>query len=370
MRILIAPDKFKQSLDATQVAACIREGFAAVFPDAEFDTSPIADGGEGTAAVFRNALQGTEVKVSCHDALGGTITASYMWFPDRKLAVMEMSEASGLWRLPHEHLNPLHATTYGTGELLLHAAKQGAQEIYVTLGGSATNDAGVGLASALGWKFLDTTGNEIEEPQPSNFLMIRKIVPPAQPLGCKVTALCDVTNPLLGEKGATRVYGPQKGATPAMLETLESSLAHLAELCRHQVGCDFRETPGAGAAGGLGYGLLTFCDATITQGFGVIAPILNLGEKIAQSDLVITGEGKIDGQSQHGKGPVEVAKLARSQGKPVIAFAGKVEGGFSEFDACISIANGPLSLAECQRDAAELLRAAAENAARLIKISL
>jgi len=370
MRILLAPDKFKQSLDASQVAASIQAGFSRVFPDAQFDVSPIADGGEGTAAVFKNALKGEEIRVASHDAQGRAIDASYMWFADKKLAVMEMSEASGLWRLGDTELNPLHATTYGTGEMIAHAVTHGAKQIYVTLGGSATNDGGVGLAHALGWKFLDTTENEMDDPKPANFMMIRRIIRPEKPLGCEITALCDVTNPFLGEKGATRVYGPQKGATPAMMETLESGLTHIADLARKQVGCDFRETPGAGAAGGLGYGLLTFCDATITQGFGVIAPILNLGEKIAQSDLVITGEGKIDGQSQQGKGPVEVAKLARSLGKPVIAFAGKIEGEITEFDACFSIANGPLSLAECQRDAAELLRHAAENAARLLKISL
>lgn len=369
MRILIAPDKFKGSLSASEAAEAIRQGFATVFENAHFDIAPIADGGEGTAAVFRDSMGGDEVRAKAHDALGRPISASYTWFPDKKMAVIEMSEASGMWRLLASELDPLLATTFGTGELMADAMKRGAESIIVALGGSATNDAGVGMAKALGWKFLDATDNEMN-PHPGNFSMIQSIVRPAVSSSCRITALCDVTNPLLGPKGATRIYGPQKGADADMLEILEMGIEHVADLCRDHLYCDFRDTPGAGATGGLAFGLLTFCDATIEQGFKTVSGMMGLEGKIADADLVVTGEGKLDAQSLHGKGPSEIALLARENGKPVIAFAGKVEGSLAALDACIPIANGPLTLAESSANAAQLLRDAAERTARLLSISL
>ena len=369
MRILIAPDKFKGSLDAASAATAIRDGFQRVFPAAHYDLSPIADGGEGTAAIFRQAMQGEEVEVRVHDALGRSVLATYAWFAEKKMAVIEMSAASGLWRLQASELNPLKASTFGTGQLMAHAMARGAQTLLVALGGSATNDAGVGMAAALGWKFLDATENEMT-PLPASFPMIRRIIPPAVRPNCRVTALCDVTNPLLGAKGATRVYAPQKGATPEMVDLLEGGLTHVADLCRNQLSSDHRDTPGAGATGGLAFGLLTFCDARIEQGFDAVSDLLDLKAKTAAADLVLTGEGKLDAQSLHGKGPVEVARLARAQGKPVVAFAGKVEGSLAAFDACLPISNGPLTLDESRENAAELLRDAAERAARLLSLTL
>lgn len=369
MRILIAPDKFKGSLDAAAAAAAIREGFQRVYPDAHYDLSPIADGGEGTAAIFRDAMQGEEVEAPAHDALGRPVLATYAWFPEKKMAVIEMSAASGLWRLQASERNPLKASSFGTGELMAHAIARGAKTVLVALGGSATNDAGVGMATALGWKFLDATENEMT-PLPASFPMIRRILPPETRPDCQVTALCDVTNPLLGPRGATRVYAPQKGATPEMVELLESSLTHVADLCRDQLHADHRDQPGAGATGGLAFGLLTFCNARIEQGFDTVSGLLDLREKAAAADLVLTGEGKLDTQSLHGKGPVEVARLARAHGKPVIAFAGKVEGSLAAFDACLPISNGPLTLDESLEHAADLLRDTAERAARLLSLTL
>ncbi len=369
MRILVAPDKFKGSLTAEQAATAICLGLQRVLPDAYLDASPIADGGEGTGSIFRTALKGVEVTADSHDALGYPIRAIYSWFEHEKLAVVEMSEASGLWRLNASELNPLQASTFGTGELMADAIARGAQTIFVTLGGSATNDAGVGMAAALGWKFFDATDNEMT-PHAGNLSMIWRIAPPETPLPCKVKALCDVMNPLLGPDGATYVYGPQKGATPDMLKILEDGITRVADLCGDQLGRDFRDTPGAGATGGLAFGLLTFCDAQIDQGFAAISDLMGLPERILQADLVITGEGKIDSQSLNGKGPGEIARLARELKKPVIAFAGLVEGRSPDIDVCIPIADGPMTLQESSERAAELLASAAERTARILKISI
>ena len=369
MRILIAPDKFKGSLTAIEVASAIRDGFFSVFPDARFDIVPVADGGEGTAEIFREALGGQRVEVSAHDALGRPVTASYAWIPSSEVAVIDMSSASGLWRIADAERDPRRASTFGTGELMVDAIARGAKNLMIGLGGSATNDAGAGMAAALGWMFLDER-NETVAPHPAEFPRIRQIIPPDTPLSCSVTGLCDVKNPLLGELGATRVFGPQKGVTPETLTSLEDGLAHLANLYREQMGRDFIETPGAGAAGGLGFGLLAFCRGSLEPGFQAVARLMDLDSKAAGADLVITGEGRLDAQSLHGKAPYEIARLAARHGKPVIGFAGLVEEALPEFDACVPIADGPLTLDESRLRAAELLRAAAVRTARLLRINL
>ncbi len=369
MRIAICPDKFKGSLSALKVAGALKAGFREVYPDAEYHLVPIADGGEGTAEIFVNELAGIWKSSSTADALGRNVDAAYGWIPSEKLAVIEMSTAAGLWRLSEDELNPLVASTYGVGQLIEEATKTGATTIYVGLGGSATNDAGVGLAAAIGWKFLNSRCEEIN-PTPGQFLEIARIIPPKAPLPIKVRGLCDVRNPLLGAEGATRVYGPQKGASPEVVERLEAALAHLADVCARDLGQDFRAIPGSGAAGGLGFGLLTFCGAEIVSGFDAIEELLHLADHIAAADLVITGEGRIDRQSLHGKGPAEIARLAREHGKPVIAFAGASEVADGVFDAIIPIADGPLTLDESRRRAADLLQQAAVRTARLLKIAL
>lgn len=369
MRIAICPDKFKGSLSALKVAEALQTGFGEVYPDAEYHLIPIADGGEGTAEIFVTELEGTWKTSIAQDALGRNVETSYGWVPGEKLAVIEMSTAAGLWRLAKEELNPLAASTYGVGQLIKEATEAGATTIYVGLGGSATNDAGVGLAAAIGWKFLNLSGEEIN-PTPGQFLEIARIIPPQAPLSIKVRGLCDVRNPLLGPEGATRVYGPQKGATPELVEQLETALAHLADVCARDLGQDFRGVPGSGAAGGLGFGLLAFCGAEIVSGFDAIEELLHLKDHIAAADLVLTGEGRIDSQSLQGKGPAEIARLAREHGKPVIAFAGASEVADGVFDAIIPIADGPLTLDESRRRAADLLQQAAVRTARLLKIAL
>jgi glycerate 2-kinase len=369
MRILIAPDKFKESLSASQVASAIRDGFHSVFPEASFDLVPVADGGEGTAGIFLEALGGDWIEVAAHDALGRPVSASYAWIPRRELAVIDMSAASGLWRIPDEERNPSQSTTFGTGELAADAIARGARNLVIGLGGSATNDAGVGMAAALGWKFLDGKDQAVA-PCPAEFPRICRILPPAAPLSCNVTGLCDVANPLLGESGATCIFGPQKGVKPELLAHLEESLAYIAHLCREQLGKDCSSVSGAGAAGGLGFGLLTFLQATLEPGFRAVERLMDLESTVAAADLVITGEGRLDAQSLQGKAPFEISRLAARHSKPVIGFAGMVEEALPGFDACVPIADGPLTLAESRRRAAELLRAAALRTARLLKITL
>lgn len=368
MRILLAPDKFKGSLSAAEVAESLQRGFLKVWPAATFDSAPIADGGEGTAEVFRHDFAGEEITAPAHDPLGRPISATYTWLPETRTAVIDMSSASGLWRIAESELSPTTASTFGTGELMRDAIQRGAQKIIVGLGGSATNDGGAGMASALGWQFLDKRGHSVEA-IPEKFREISEIRPPDTSFP-EISGLCDVRNPLLGSEGATAIYGPQKGVTAELQPTLEASLQHLAEVCARALGVDHREHPGAGAAGGLGFGLLTFAGGRLEPGFATIARMLNLGERIASADLVITGEGRLDTQTAHGKGPAALADLARSQGKPILAFTGCLEDESEVFTACIPIADRPLTLDESRSRASQLLESAAARAARLIHISL
>jgi len=368
MRLLLAPDKFKGSLSAADVAAALQRGFESVWIEAACESVPIADGGEGTAEVFRHDFGGEEITAPCHDALGREISATYTWLPPIHTAVIDMSAASGLWRIPETELSPLLASTFGTGELMRDAIGRGAQKIIVGLGGSATNDAGAGMAGALGWTFLDHSGNPLAA-IPVNYRQISDVVPPDAALP-EIIGLCDVRNPLLGPEGATAVYGRQKGVTSQVQPVLEDSLRHLAAVCARALGSDHRKHPGAGAAGGLGYGLLTFAKATLQPGFDTIAGLLNLEARIARADLVITGEGRLDTQTAQGKGPAALARLAKCHGKPVLAFTGCLEDESDAFTACIPIADRPLTLDESRSRASQLLEAAAARAARLIQISL
>jgi len=266
------------------------------------------------------------------------VTARCGWL-DADAAVIEMSDASGLHRLATDERNPWEASTFGTGQLILHAESRGAARVLVGLGGSATNDAGTGLAAALGWQFLTSDGEPLE-PRPANFLAIERIEPPEDEPPLRIVAACDVRNPLLGPDGASRVYARQKGADDRMIEFLEMALEHLADLVAEQLGVDHRRLPGAGAAGGLGYGLATFCQAELQPGFALVAEALRLEERIAASDLVITGEGRLDAQTLYGKAPVEVARLAKKQGKPVAVVCGQCEPGAEAaewFDFVIAI---------------------------------
>ena len=340
MRILIAPDKFKGSLSARQVAENIALGIGDVIPDVQIEIAPAADGGEGTAEVIHDSLGGEWVTCASHDALGGRIEARYVWIRDQGTAVMEMSEAAGMRRLKDGVRDIMCASTFGVGEMLLDATKRVARKIIVGLGGSATNDGGFGMARALGFRFFDERHNEIEKAvdlislagievpvaagvSPVTSLKSQPASASGGPLQLKIVAACDVKNPLLGETGATRTFGPQKGATPEQLEILERALTRLADTVTRELGCDFRKNPGAGAAGGLGFGLMSFCGAELRPGFDVVADAVELEEKIKSADVVITGEGKLDSQTLEGKAPAGVARLARKFGKRVFAVVGR-----------------------------------------------
>jgi glycerate kinase len=337
VRILVAPDKFKDSLGAHEVAEHIARGLREVFPDATIEIVPVADGGEGTAEVVRDACGGEWVTCEAHDALGRAITARYVWLHDRRRAVMEMSEAAGLRRIAPSERDPVRASTYGVGEMLLDAAGRGAREIIVGLGGSATNDGGFGMARALGFRFLDdqrelTSGTEelinltrivrdVEALVPSAYQTNRRLAQAPLHLA-RIIGAADVRNPLLGVRGATRTFGPQKGAGPDQLEVLEEALTRLADVVARDLGCDFREADGAGAAGGLGFGLMSFGGGTIRSGFDLVAELLDLEGAMQRADVVITGEGGLDEQTLEGKAPVGVAGLARKLGKRVFAIVG------------------------------------------------
>jgi glycerate kinase len=343
MKILIAPDKFKGSLNAREVAENIATGLREVLPDAKIDIVPMADGGEGTAEVICDALEGSWVKCKAHDPLGRWIDCRYAYIGNKKLAIMEMSDAAGMRRVQPNERDVDLASTFGVGEMILEAARHGAHEIIIGLGGSATNDGGFGMARALGFRFFGKIDQEHEHELKSSVNELAKLariaapspqsspserggrVAPGEGLGDlpKIIAAADVRNPLLGKNGATRVFGPQKGATEDKIDILERALTKLADVVAKDLGVDYRDEPGAGAAGGLGFGLMSFCAAKIRPGFDVVAEAIELKLKMKDVDLVITGEGSLDRQTLEGKTPAGVARLAREFGKRVFAIVGR-----------------------------------------------
>jgi glycerate kinase len=378
VRILVASDKFKGALNAREVTQNIAKGLLDVLPDAEIELMPMADGGEGTAKAICDARGCSWLECKAHDPLGREIDARYGWIEQEKLAVMEMSEAAGMRQLSESERDPIRATTFGVGEMILDASKRGAKEIIIGLGGSATNDGGFGMARALGYRFFsdarELTGavsdlqglTKIEAPvvagvPPAN----SKMQPARLPLQLNIIAAVDVKNPLLGENGATRVFGPQKGASKGDLDNLERALTRLGGIVATELGFDYRNQAGAGAAGGLGFGLLSFCGATIRPGFEVVAEAVGLERKMKDADLVITGEGSLDRQTLEGKTPAGVARLARKLHKPVFAIVGRAteDRELSElFDGIYQNARPGMSQQENMKRAAELLR---ENAREL-----
>lgn len=370
MRVLIAPDKFKGSLSSSEAAQAIASGWRSAWPECTLELAPIADGGEGFAEALLHALGGEWVQARAHDPLGRPITARYAWIPRTQRAVIEMSEASGLWRLTPEERDPLRAETFGTGELMRHAAELGAEEIFVGLGGSATTDGGAGMAVALGHELLDKHDCALA-PQPQNLPFVHRIARERMPELPRIVAACDVENPLLGPRGTAQVFAPQKGASPATVILLESALTHFSSAVQRETQRDFRETPGAGAAGGLGFGLLSFTNASVRSGFDIVSEALDLPSRVAESDLVITGEGRIDRQTLEGKGPAGVAALARQAGVPVLGFGGSLDDEAalaSCFDGLCSIGSGPMSLVEAMARGAELLERAAARAAGILRL--
>jgi len=373
VRILIAPDKFKGALNAREIAENIAAGLLDIFPDARIELVPMADGGEGTAEAICDARGCSWLECKAHDPLGREIEARYGWIDRERLAVMEMSEAAGMRRLSESERDPIRATTFGVGEMILDASKRGAKEIVIGLGGSATNDGGFGMARALGFRFDFQQEHEHEDIRVTDLLKLKRIEKPRHFELPKIIAAVDVKNPLLGENGATRVFGPQKGASKGDLDKLDRALRKLADIVAREFGFDYRNQAGAGAAGGLGLGLVSFCGATIRPGFEVVAEAVGLESKMKEADLVITGEGSLDRQTLEGKTPAGVARLARKLRKPVFAVVGRASDDREVrelFDGIYQNARPGMSQQENMKRAAELLRENARELADTLGVGL
>ena len=346
-------DKYKGSLSAVQAGEAVQRGLARAWPEAETEVCPIADGGEGTTEALVAALGAEWIEVEVQDAIGRQVTARYGLTADGT-AIMEMSVASGLAMVSDQPLQPELASTFGTGEMMLDAMQHGARKIIIGIGGSATNDGGQGMAEALGYRFSESS---IERP----------VLPE-----CEVLVACDVDNPLLGEKGATRVYGAQKGVRD--FDKFEQKLLDLADAVMRDLGVDHRDAPGAGAAGGLGFGLMSFCNARLMSGFDLVAEVTQLEARIQAADLVITGEGRVDAQTLHGKGPAGVAQMAHKYGKRVIAVAGSVEDSNAvrqRFDLAYAVKPAEMPLSEAMVRGAELIEeTVVRHAARIRELVL
>ncbi|MGB0068233.1 MAG: glycerate kinase [Isosphaeraceae bacterium] len=371
MRVVIAPDKFKGSLTALEAAEAMARGLSRVDPSAEIDRVPMADGGEGTVAALVAATGGSYRTVTVTGPLGDPVVASFGLLGDGRTAVLEMASASGLWLVPPALRDPLRATTRGTGQLLLAALKAGARSVIVGIGGSATNDGGAGLGQALGFRLLDTHGRELE-PGGGELDRLARIERTDQVavLGSATIAVaCDVTNPLCGPRGASAVYGPQKGATPEMVERLDRNLGHFADIVARDLDVAVRHIPGSGAAGGLGGGLVAFAGGRLEGGVNLVIEAVNLRERLHAADLCLTGEGALDGQSAFGKTAVGVARLAHSLRCPTLAIAGSIGPGAEAVleqgvDAYFSICPGPVHIDEAIERASELLENATAQAVR------
>lgn len=373
VKILIVPDKFKGSLSAFEVANNIEKGILKVLPEAFIEKIPIADGGEGTVKSLVDATGGNIIKVNVKDPLFRDIESFYGILGDGKTAVIEMAAASGLYLLKDYERNPMITTTYGTGQLIKDALDRGCRKFIIAIGGSATNDGGAGMAEALGVKFYDKYGREIGlgggELSKINSIDVSNF--DDRIAKCEFVAACDVENPLIGENGASRVYGPQKGATKEAVEILDKNLEYYGKFLEKYFNKKIIDVPGSGAAGGLGAGLIAFLNAQLKSGIEITIETLKIEEKIKEAEIVISGEGKIDFQTAFGKTISGIAKLCQKYNKPLIAIAGTVEEVDKLYDigvsSAFSIIEKPMSLEDAMKDAPILLQKSAENIFRLIK---
>ena len=377
MKFVAAPNAFKESLSATKVAESIAAGIHRVLPDAIVEQVPVADGGDGTVEALVTATGGRMMELSVTGPLGEPVEASYGLLGDGKTAVIEMALASGLHLVPHEKRNPMKTTTYGTGELIAAALDQGVEKVIAGIGGSATVDGGAGMAQALGCLLLDAYGREIPRGGEGLARLARIDLSRRHPAleRIEVVVACDVDNPLTGPQGAPAVYGPQKGATPEMVRQLDTDLANYARVIERDLGIAVETVPGAGAAGGLGAGLMAFLGAQLKPGVEIVIEAAGLEEKLQGADLVITGEGKLDRQTVFGKAPIGVARLAKKHGIPVVAVAGSLGEGAEELvdhgiDAVFSIMTEPVSLEEAMQNAAIFTTATAEQIIRLFLLRM
>ncbi|WCG34580.1 glycerate kinase [Companilactobacillus farciminis] len=376
MKIVLAPDSYKNSLTAKQVAQSMKKGFAKVYPDAEFVNVPMADGGEGTVQSLVDARNGQMVTETVVNPLGNKTQAQYGLIDDGQVAVIEMAQASGIQFINQFTQNPYVTTTFGTGELIKSAIQKGAKTIIIGIGGSATNDGGAGMAQALGAHLLDDKDEELQYGgamlKRLDHIDISEMLPELKDV--KVVIASDVTNPLTGENGASHVFGPQKGANPEMVDFLDEALSHYADVLKRDLGKDLEQTPGAGAAGGLGAGLLAFTNSQMRSGVDIVVDYTGLKDIVQDADVVITGEGQIDFQTKFGKTPIGVAKATKAvnPNATVIAIAGSVGEKISELyplgiDAIFTCVPGVEDLSKAIADTDKNLQQVSENIARLIK---
>ncbi|MFS0872594.1 glycerate kinase [Paenibacillus xylanilyticus] len=372
---VLAPDSFKESMTAKEVCIAMEKGLRKIYPAASYIHVPMADGGEGTVQSLVDASGGAIHRKEVSGPLGQPVMAKYGILGDGTTAAIEMASASGIHLVTKDTRDPLRTTTYGTGELIRECLDLGIRKIIIGIGGSATNDGGTGMAEALGAKFLDAQGQPLARGGGALNQLAHIDVSGLDPRLQEVELIvaCDVTNPLCGEHGASRVFGPQKGATPEMVQLLDANLSHYAEVVKQQLGRDIRDVPGAGAAGGLGAGLLIFTQAVLRKGIEIVIEYTGLQGKLNHADVVFTGEGGIDFQTKFGKTPYGVAKAAKEAGKPVIAIAGCVGEGidtlYSEgIDAVFGIVPGAADLGELLRAGPKNVERTMENIARVLKL--
>lgn len=376
MKIVIAPDSFKESLSAMGVASAIEAGFREIYPEAQYVKIPMADGGEGTVDSLVEASGGRYQDSEVMGPLGEPVTARWGMMGDGRTAIIEMAAASGLHHVPPPLRNPLNTTSYGTGELIAAALEQGVEQIILGIGGSATNDGGAGMMQALGARLLDANGEEIPRCGRGLASLVAIDLSQLHPglAQVAITVACDVNNPLCGPRGASAVFGPQKGATPEIIATLDTALANWGRLMAQTTGVEVLEAPGAGAAGGMGAALLGLLNATLRAGVEIVVETLSLEAQLKDADLVITGEGRLDSQSICGKTPIGVAQVAKRHHKPVIALAGGLQADHPVvfehgIDAALSILTHIVTLPEALDEAEYNLRTTARNVAAIWKLA-
>lgn len=376
-KIVIAPDSYKESLSALEVAQAVAAGFRQIFPDAEYVLVPVADGGEGTVDAMVAATGGRRETVVVSGPLGERVEAFYGLTGDGATAVIEMAAASGLALVPPAQRNPLRTSSRGTGELIRAALDAGARRFILGIGGSATNDGGVGMVQALGARLLDAEGRALDGSGGDLARLERIDVSALDPrlAECRIEVACDVDNPLTGPRGASAVFGPQKGATPEMVQVLDANLAHLARIVERDLGVAVDQVPGAGAAGGMGAAMLAFFGATLKPGIEIVTAAVDLDAQVRDADLVITGEGRIDFQTVHGKTPIGVARVAKRHGKAVIGIAGSLGANVGVvhehgIDAVFSVLSRPCTLEEALGDAAANVELTARNVAAVLRMGM
>ncbi|GJI93801.1 glycerate kinase [Duganella caerulea] len=375
MKIVIAPDSFKESLTAMAVANEIEAGFREFFPDAQYVKLPVADGGEGTVQAMIDASGGRRVALKVSGPLGEPVDAFYGLMGDGATAVIEMAAASGLELVPAAQRDPLRTSSRGTGELIRDALDAGARRFVLGVGGSATNDGGAGMVQALGGRLLDEAGTELP-PGGGALDRLRHIDLSGLDARIKDSVFdiaCDVSNPLVGPQGASHIFGPQKGATPAMVEQLDANLRHYADVIARELGHQVADVPGAGAGGGIGAAMLVFLGGRLRPGSEIVTAAVGLDAAVADADLVITGEGRIDSQSIHGKTPIGVARVAQRHGKPVIAIAGSLAPGAAVvhqhgIQAVFGAVSRPCTVEQALAEAAQNVRSAARNIAAVLSL--